>query len=496
MAQQRNRAAAKKAPAFHGVKPAWAAWRGSSVGRRIRFIESFCTIPTGHNAGNRMKLAGYQRNVVEEFFADGVRYGLESLPRGNAKSTTMAALGLAELFLNPHSPSVPIVAVTLNQANRAVYRVALRMRELSDELAGRSHVYSAIGSQRLTVPGTDGELFPISADIDGLQGLNPSLALLDEAGFVPLEAFDALKLASGKRPDSLVVGFGTPSFDRTSALGTLRTMLRSGADLPGFRFIEFAADEGCSVHDRRQWHRANPALAAGILSEDVLALDVATTGEAAFRAYRLGQWVDGLASWLGDRASEVWSACLSPWNLIPDAPTWAAVDMALHHDSAAVVVGQRRPDGRLHAVALIWYPHNGLLDAADVMQHLRGLSARYQLEAVTFDPRYFDLPARMLEDEGLAMVEEPQSLERMTPAVAGCFEAIVHGGLTHDGDDAFTEQVLNAVARYNEHGFTLSKPKSRSKIDAAVALAMMHRAASRAAAQPPPAEFKPLFAFS
>lgn len=70
------------------------------------------------------------------------------------------------------------------------------------------------------------------------------------------------------------------------------------------------------------------------------------------------------------------------------------------------------------------------------------------------------------------MVEVPQSLERMTPAIGNLYEAIQKSRLTHDGESAFAAQILNAVPRFNEHGFTLTKSKSRGRIDAAVALAL------------------------
>jgi phage terminase large subunit-like protein len=180
--QTHNRHAAKKAPAFHGIKPPWASWRGSKTGKRFKFIETQLIIPKGHNAGRRIKLARYQKELIEEFDAADVRYGLESLPRGNAKSTTMGAFALSEVFLDPHSPSVPIVATTVNQAVKAIYRPALRMVALNEELSERSHVYSAIGSQRLTVPDNDAELFPIANDVDGLQGLDPSLGCATRSG--------------------------------------------------------------------------------------------------------------------------------------------------------------------------------------------------------------------------------------------------------------------------------------------------------------------------
>jgi phage terminase large subunit-like protein len=83
-----------------------------------------------------------------------------------------------------------------------------------------------------------------------------------------------------------------------------------------------------------------------------------------------------------------------------------------------------------------------------------------------------------LADEGIAMVEMPQSLERMVPAFGDLFEAIQRRELSHDGDPQYAQQILNGVPRLNERGFTLAKRKSRGKIDAAYALAMVFARAS------------------
>ena len=120
-----------------------------------------------------------------------------------------------------------------------------------------------------------------------------------------------------------------------------------------------------------------------------------------------------------------------------------------------------------------WLPkEDEPVDVTDVMAHLRDLARTYKVGAISYDPRFFDVPAKMLYDEGLPMVEIPQSLERMTPAVGSLYELVRQGRITHDGDPGFDAQILAAVARLNERGFTLSKGKSRGRIDAAVALAL------------------------
>jgi phage terminase large subunit-like protein len=162
-------------------------------------------------------------------------------------------------------------------------------------------------------------------------------------------------------------------------------------------------------------------------------------------------------------------------DLVDGAPTWMGVDVAIKHDTSSVVAIQGRDDGRVHAVNRVWAPSDGKpVDVTDVMQYLRDAAARYDVQAISYDPRFFDVPAKFLGDEGLTMVEVPQSLERMTMACGGLYEAIRSRQVTHDGDPVFAQHVINAVARYNDRGFTLAKSKSRGHIDSVIALALAY----------------------
>ena len=225
---------------------------------------------------------------------------------------------------------------------------------------------------------------------------------------------------------------------------------------------------------------------AGFLRQSALETDIGITPEGHFRAFRLGQWVDGTESWLGNSGRAVWEALVNPYEF-NGAPTWVGVDVGIKRDSTAVVAVQERPDGRYHAVCRLWLPTaDEPVDVTDVMQYLRDLAETYDVQAVSYDPRFFDVPSKMLEDEGLPMVEIPQSIERMTSAIGNLYELIKGGKLTHDGDEPFAQQILNAVPRYNERGFTLAKSKSRGHIDAAVALALALDRAQRQTAEAEP----------
>lgn len=466
----------------------WTSWRTRSrAARAIRFIETYCRAPKGYGHGQPLRLGKWQKEWFEEILADGVTSAVKSCPRGQGKSTELAGLALWATFADDETgaPQVPIVATRVMQAIRGVYGVAVAMVKAEPELAERSLIFTNISDPRIEVAATGGQCFPMANHVDGLQGLDPSLAVMDEIGFQSLEAWDSLVLASGKRPRSLVVGTGTPGFDKNSALWQLRhQFLEANGDVEGFSYREVAAPEGCDHRDEAMWFVANLALAAGFQNIGALRTAIKMVPESHFRTFHLGQWVDGTDAWLGPNGGSIWKRNTDPCKPIPGAKTWVGLDVGIKRDSTACVVIQRRPDYRFHAWCRLWLPRKDeTVELSAIMQHLRDLTSRYDVEAIAYDPRLFELPGKMLADEKLPMVEMPQSLERMTPAFGSLMEAIKRGELSHDGDTAFAQQVLAAIPRYNERGFTLTKRQSRDRIDAAYALAMAY---DRAAHPQPP----------
>jgi phage terminase large subunit-like protein len=467
----------------------WKAWRiKSRHGRAIRFIESYCRPPKGTGHGQPLKLARFQKEFLEEALADGIDASVLETPRGNGKSSLGGSLAAWALFDDDETgaPQVPVVATTIGQAIRSCYGVAVSMIKSEPELLRRSLIFTGVTTPRVTVPFNEGELFPISSDPDGLQGLDPSLAIMDEIGFQEVASWESLRLATGKRERSLIVGVGTPGLDRDNALFHVRTAIREAGSLPGIVFHEYAAPDGCDIDDREAWRTANPAIKAGFLRISALETDLGLSPEGHFRVFRLGQWVDGVDSWLGPNGRPIWDALGDPYDFVAGAPTWVGVDVGLKRDSTAVVAVQRDDAGLLRATCRLWLPaKDEPVDVTDVMEHIRELARAYAVEAVSFDPRFFDVPAKMLTDEGLALVEIPQSPERMTPICGGLLELIKSGGIRHDGDPGLAAHVLNAIPRFNERGFTLAKSKSRGRIDGVIALAL---AVDRAVRQEPTSE--------
>jgi phage terminase large subunit-like protein len=332
------------------------------------------------------------------------------------------------------------------------------------------------------VPSTGAIYRVLSSDAKLQQGLNPSCVIFDELHVQPNEElWNALTLGSGARKDPQIVAITTAGFDLDTVCGRLYNYGKrviSGDQVDerfGFWWWEAPAD--CEVSDRDAWNIANPNLAEGLLDIEDMEISMMQTAETAMRRYRLNQWVrtDG-ESWLPKGAFEL---CRSDLELDPNIPVFVGIDMALKHDSIAVVVAQPQESGQIVVRAKIWHPDGGVMDVSAVEQHIRELGQEFTVQEFAYDPAFFQRSAEAMSDEGFTMVEFSQSTARMVPACGTLYEMIVNQKIAHDGHPVFTDQVLSAAQRSTDMGWRLSKGKSKRKIDAAIALAMAVDRATR-----------------
>lgn len=208
---------------------------------------------------------------------------------------------------------------------------------------------------------------------------------------------------------------------------------------------------------------------------DGIIADLATsTTVGKWRRYWLNQPDEGEAadSWLTDHPG-AWEACASPLELEDGQDVGVGVDVSLRHDSTSVSVSGRVGD-RFVTRARIFRPGpgGGKVDHIAVWNYVISLAVRYRVGAVYYDPRFFELPAQLLEDAGVPMVECPQTAERMVPICRRLFEAIIGGEIAHDGDEALAEQVKAARRRDGDRGWTLSKGRTGRNIDACISTAL------------------------
>ncbi|MCB0999821.1 MAG: hypothetical protein KDB40_11035 [Acidimicrobiales bacterium] len=438
-------------------------------GDRIDFIQRRIINP---RTKQPIELEPFQTTFIENLYAEGVQEGGFSLPRKNGKTGLLGALALSELALNDDA-DVVLGATKVKQANRpsGVFGVMKAYMRLNQGFFGDWRI-SRNNNEPIIVntdTGCQAEIVSMS-DVDAAQGLNPSLAIMDEYGtsFWTPERWGAVAMSMGGRgPDARVVGISTPA-SQLSAMYEMRTKVLNGTASKALYWQEHSAPLDWPIYDLATWERANPALYR-FLSLESLDKD-RSLPEHLFRLFRLGQWIDTSANdgWLGVEGAGHWDATAREVELDPLEDTWIGVDKSAYDDMSAVVAVQRYGDGWI-SKAWIFEPAP-TIDHAAVRERILQLHRDLHVVAVGYDNRYFVEGAQMLSDAGVPMIDIPQAPARLVPVYGLLHKAIVERRFWHDDDARYRSHVLSAVPVIQPTGgFTLSKNRSRAKIDAAVA---------------------------
>lgn len=470
------------------VDPSPLPFQADSTGsaRFADFCEQFVVVPKGTGARGPLLLRPWQRDLVGSVLDAPVqpRTAGWMLPRGQGKSTLVAALGLFDLMLGGEGASVVVAAVDERQAG-IIFGTARRMVELHPELLARVQVFK----ERLYVPERGASFVCLPAEAKRLEGLDFSLALLDEAGVVARDTYEVLTLAQGKRERSSLVAIGTPGPDPwANVLADLRAYARAHPEDESLVWREFSAADFPShrVDCAHCWQLANPAL-GDFLHEDALrALLPPKTREATFRRARLCQLVtDTEGAFL---PTGTWDALATGQGVPDGAEVVVALDGSFSEDTTAVLVATVSARPHLDVVD-VWEPKGGdRIPVAEVEEAIRAACRRWSVVEVVADPFRWTRTLQALEAEGLPVVEFPHSPARLTAATGDLFTAATNGEMSHSGDPRLAAHVAAAVIREDARGIRIdkgSRKASARRIDLAACAVMAHtRATWRATRKP------------
>src|SRR5690606_13617011 len=214
--------------------------------------------------------------------------------------------------------------------------------------------------------------------------------------------------------------------------------------------------------------------------ESILAAirDPRTPEHDAYRFY-FNQIRETVDTWI---PQEVWEKCrddLSP--IRPGDQISIGFDGSLYDDNTAMI-GCRLSDGQLFVLG-VWDPEDsgGGGDIGAVQQGMRDAVSPYRVAWEYADAYYLqDVVARWSVEFGEKVVCKfpTNRVKAMAEAVERFHTAAVTGQLKHDGDPVLAQHIGNSFVKETPQGTILRKdrPKSRKKIDAAVAAVLAYEA--------------------
>jgi len=450
--------------------------------RVVKFIEKFCVHGEGDYFGEPFKLDDWQKAIIYELYeqnTDGsrrYREALIGLSKGNGKTALAACIGLYELLgSGVTSPLVAVAAASYEQANL----VFGTMKTMCDESKFLSEMVDTYENE-IQVKNAPGRAYRVAAKAGTADGGRNSCLIADEihewANINQERVHYVLSNNTAKRKDGLVLNITTAGYNLDSLAGRLyqRGLKKETGESedPEFYFKWIGAKEGEDYEDKEVWRRVNPAIDNNWWPLENLNRRFKSLPLNEFQRYHLNQWTrTEEESWLPPSA---WDNCLGEVIFDPNIDTFVGVDMALHHDSVAIVHGQKNKQDKIILDAKIWHPDDyDVIDIQEVEAYILELCKQYKVKEVAYDPAFFERSAQVLLDNGVPMVNFPQSHSRMIPACGNAYDLIVNKKVIHNATATFTDQVLSAAQKTTDSGWRLSKGRSKRKIDGAIAMVIM-----------------------
>lgn len=480
--------------------------------------------------GSPFVLHPVQERIVRKVFgdvsADGFRQ-IETLflyvPSGQAKSTCAAAIAMLLLshprFRIPKGQLV-VAAATREQAKATCFGMVegfIRRRfaapEYEDEpdaLASRFRIVSNAITQEITHIASGSTLKVLSRTPDSQEGLSVYLLVAEEVhAWNRPRIWPVLRKSQAKvtaaAPLTIVAttagvgqGFGFDLYQQAKDIAAGK--IENPAWLP----IIYEAGPDDDWRDEAVWHRCNFALGSfkSLRTLRNLALDAATslTARREFERYHLNRWHDGVAdAWLD---LEVYDKGAKAFDIedVRNLPCFVAVDAGQTSDLTAVVaLFADAETRRLYVLPFFWCPaesivrrseedgvpyaeweqdgylsktHGASVDESVIEAKIRELTAEFDVQHVGFDPWNTRRMMARLLDDGLPVVEVPQTYAAMSPAMKATEKAILDGRLVHGAHPVLRWCFANVPAPKPDPNGNIKPSKSQSrslKIDGAVA---------------------------
>jgi phage terminase large subunit-like protein len=449
----------------------------------VAFVDEYVRVS---ELGRPFRLLPHQRELLRGAFAFDALGRLRwstlvwSEIKKSGKTTVAALVGLWWAFCVEAPNEVYVLANDLDQAQSRVFATMVALIRANPRLRTGATL------QRDRILLANGTVVrALSGDYSGAAGSNHGLTLWDELWGYQSER--ALRLWEEMTPVS--TRLNSVRFVSTYSGFENESDLLRGLYLQGV-----TADE----HPEGRGERAHPVLPVAVneaarlwvywshvprmpwQTPEYYAEQRATLRPAQFLRLHENRWATSQTQYISE---EMWLACqdLNRRPLLPGrvAELFVGVDVAVKHDSSAVVAVMRDVDGGARpvlALALhrIWTPTpEAPVDIElTVEAYLRELCRNFKVRRILVDPYQMQRSLQALRKDGLSVEEYPQTSANLTAMGQALYDLVRDRNFATYPAPDLRAHVLNAVVVDNGRAWRIAKEKAARKIDGAVALAM------------------------
>lgn len=435
------------------------------------------------------------------------RTAYNEVARKNAKSTLSSGVGLYMTGADGEGGAEVYSAATTREQARIVFEDAKSMIKQARPTLGRLFEFNKLA---IFQEQSSSRFGPLSSDANNLDGLNIHCAIVDELhAHKTRDVWDVLETATGARLQSLLFGITTAGFNKEGICYELRDyaikVLQGAAtgqfEDDTFFGIIFTLDKEDDPFDEKVWQKANPGLGICKRWDDLRRLAKKAKEQVSARhnffTKHMNLWVTAEAAWM-DMLK--WGECdfIAPQHELKTYPLWVGVDLSNKIDICAAVKIWQANNGHAHADFKFWLPEGRLercsrqmaelyrkwaelgkltltdgdvIDHAQIKEELQQWVTGESLREIGFDPWSATQFSLALAEEGLPLVEVPQTVRNFSEAMKE-IEALVYGGRLHHSNHPVMNWMMSNVTVKPDKNDNIFPNKStpEAKIDGPAAL--------------------------
>lgn len=473
----------------------------------IAWIEKYCRIPEGKDAGKPVRLRPFQKRLIRAIYNSPTRRAIISFGRKNAKTTLSAFLLLLHLCGREavRTPNAQLYSAAQSRDQAALlFSLAAKMVRMNPELLAVVGIRDAAKQLYCEPLGT---LYrALSAEASTAFGLSPVFVVHDELGQVKgnrSQLYEALETATGAHDDPLSIIISTQAPTDGDLLSMLIDDAAGGHD-PRTKLFMYSAKESDNPFTKKAIRQANPAFGDFLNAREVLdqaqAAKRMPSREAAYRNLILNQRVHQetpfipRAIWLENQAKPLDGA-------FTNSPLRLALDLSARNDLTALAI-KAELDGIHHTRVEFFAPllhvedrslrdrvpydlwgdqgfitltPGASVDYSYIAIRLAELCDLYDVEAIFFDRWRIDVLQAELSRLGveLPLIPHGQGFKDMSPALDMLEGELLNTRMRLGDNPVLNFCAANAVVTADEAGNRkLNKKKSTGRIDGMVAIAM------------------------
>jgi phage terminase large subunit-like protein len=437
------------------------------------------------------------------------RYAYLEIPKKNGKTSQSAAIALYHLVCDGPGGQIYCCAADRGQAE-LVYKAAIGMIEQEPEFEGILRVLDSRKEIKNLKTGTFMKV--LSAEAYTKHGLNPTVVIFDELHAQPnRDLWDVMTFGAGaarKEPLWWVITTAGNDPDRTSIGWEIHEYARKVRDGelydPTWYVKIYAADEDDDIFDEKTWFKANPSLGHTIsidaVRQEALAARNSEAAKRLFRWLRLNQWVSvKKTGWL---PLTLWDQTNGKWALseLVGKKCYPGLDLSSTTDITAACYlfppQEGIPDWR--AIFEAWIPEDNMKERVErdkvpydrwvdqkylhatpgnvvdydfVEARLISASKQYDIQTLGADPWNSRMLTQRLMRAGINVIEIPQDMKNLSPAMKTIERLLKTGRLTHEKNPVARWCFGNVVVAVDgNENIKPMKNKSKDRIDLTVAL--------------------------